>query len=393
MPDFGRMLRRLRQERGWTQTELARRVHVGQSALSRYESGRSQPSPDVVEALAEVLGDALRTAAPAMALNQVDGGAGDALAAIELARRVEASDVGDSTLQQLEEGFDQMAIAYSSAAPSLLLPQVTSHLGYVSELLDGPKLSLSAHRRLVVAGAWYSLLAATIHIDLNQHDAATARLRAAASLARHAGHDEIRAWAAETEAWRQLTAGQLRRAYDLTKAARYLAPVGSSIHVQATAQQGRVLARLGDSESTYHAVDSVNSLAADLPTLDADEREHHYRYDGTKRRAYTATTLSWLGDPAAAGHAEHVIDQLTPKAGESGRWPRRLASAYLDLALVQVKTGEVDSAADSALTAMRTGSVVPSNFWRAAEVVRAAEARRMPQARELQAAYRLMTQS
>jgi transcriptional regulator with XRE-family HTH domain len=389
MSEFGRMLRELRTQRGWTQVELAQYAHIGQPALSKYESGRNQPGPDVVNALAEVLGDQLRTAATA--LPAAGNGAADELAAIELARRLGASDVGNATLHRLEDGFDRMAIAYPSIAPIELLPQVISYLGYVSDLLDGPTLSLSAHRRLVAAGAWYSLLAATLHIDIGQNSAATARLNTAASLSREAGHEEVRAWVAETEAWRQLTAGNLHRAYDLTKSARAIAPAGSSIEVQSAAQQGRVLARLGDTAGTYRAVEAVNSLAADLPVLDADEREHHYRYDGTKRNAYTATTLSWLGDPAGADHAENVIEQLRPQAGKPGRWPRRLASAYLDLALVQVKTGDVSAAAESALTAMRTGSVVPSNHWRAAEVVRAVTERGIPQVRELREAYRHMT--
>lgn len=42
---------------------------------------------------------------------------------------------------------------------------------------------------------------------------------------------------------------------------------------------------------------------------------------------------------------------------------------------MQVETGDVSAAAEAALTAMRTGSVVPSNHWRAAEVVRAVTGR------------------
>ena len=85
-------------------------------------------------------------------------------------------------------------------------------------------MTLGERKRLVVVGAWLSLLAATAHIDLNQSAAATARLRAAARLARHAGHDEIRAWCYETEAWRVLTEGDYRRALELSRAAQALAP-------------------------------------------------------------------------------------------------------------------------------------------------------------------------
>lgn len=134
---------------------------------------------------------------------------GDEQDALELARRVAASDVGDETLTRLEAVVDELAIAYSKTPPVALLGRIRQHLTYVNRLLDARK-TLSEHRRLVVVGGWLSLLAATVHIDLKQHEAASARLKTAASLAQHAGHDEIRAWCYETEAWRRHQAAPAR---------------------------------------------------------------------------------------------------------------------------------------------------------------------------------------
>jgi hypothetical protein len=67
-----------------------------------------------------------------------------------------------------------------------------------------------------------------------------------------------------------------------------------------------------------------------------DRPEHHYRYDPPKAQVYVATTLSWLGDPAA----EHLIRQVlaaiqTP--GERPR-PRRAALARANLTLAHAGT-------------------------------------------------------
>lgn len=52
----GRRLRELRQERGWSQYELARRAGVSQGTLSNIERGDTQPFPATQRALAEALG-------------------------------------------------------------------------------------------------------------------------------------------------------------------------------------------------------------------------------------------------------------------------------------------------------------------------------------------------
>ena len=199
---------------------------------------------------------------------------------------------------------------------------------------------------------------------------ALARLRAADALAREAGHDAVRAWVLETRAWQALTVGDHDQAVQLSRGARHLAPAGSSVAIQSAAQEGRAHARLGDRRATAHAVAAVNRMACPLPV--PDRPEHHYRYDPGKATSYTATTLSWVGDPAAVDHAREVIARLEPGDVHGGR-PRRLAVARLDLALALVGQGEVEEAVDSALAAITSGHVAPSNRWRVREVVMAVQ--------------------
>lgn len=309
---------------------------------------------------------------------------GDEIEALELARRAGASDVGDGVLDMLELAVDDLAVAYPGTPPAELLGRARAHLTYVGQLLDARK-TLGQHRRLLVAGGWLSLLASTCHIDLREFPAAAARLRTAAQLAQQADHPEILAWCLETEAWQAITNGDYRRALALAQGAQRLAPHEGSAYIQATAQEGRAWARLGAGQETRAVLGRVEQLVSPLPM--PDRPEHHYRYDPAKSDAYTATTLAWVGDTAAEPYARQVLARLESTTNGPPR-PRRATSARLDLALALLAGGHHDEAADATMTAMTSGLLVPSNYWRAAEVVTAVETRRLPEAGELREAYR-----
>ncbi|WP_258907993.1 transcriptional regulator [Actinokineospora sp. UTMC 2448] len=311
----------------------------------------------------------------------------DLMLAFDLARRVAASDVSGAVLDRLEAVFDELAMAYPVSPPTELLIRVRQYLGYALSLMDG-RATLAEHQRLITLGGWLSLLAATVHIDLQHPRAAGAHLTTAASLAKHASRPEITAWCYETEAWRVLTDGHHAKALELSKAAEHHAPRGTSVAIQATAQQGRAAARLGDRAGAVKAISKVQRLVAPLPVPNAPE--HHYRYDPTKAIAYTATTLAWAGDPAAETHAREIITRLQP-GPDAARWPRRVASAHLDLALALVATGRLDEACAHATKAIASGRVVPSNHWRAGEVVNAVAGRDVPEARDLIEVYHDLT--
>lgn len=54
--EFGRRLMELMLDRGWTQSELARRAGIGRDAVSTYVRGRSFPEPRNLRGLADALG-------------------------------------------------------------------------------------------------------------------------------------------------------------------------------------------------------------------------------------------------------------------------------------------------------------------------------------------------
>jgi hypothetical protein len=123
------------------------------------------------------------------------------------------------------------------------------------------------------------------------------------------------------------------------------------------------------------------SLLAAILDIDLD--------DPDKALAYTATTLAWIGDPAAESYAREVISRLSA-AQDVSRRPRRIALAQLDLVLALLASDRPDEASAAALDAMLSGWVVPSNHWRAREVVTAVEARGLSEAADLREAYTVM---
>jgi tetratricopeptide (TPR) repeat protein len=271
-------------------------------------------------------------------------------------------------------------MAYAGTPPAELLPRVRRHLEYVTSLVDARK-TLAQHRRLVVVGGWLALLRATLHIDLQQADAAHAYLLTAAQLAEQAEHREIGAWVLETRAWDALTTGDYRKALSLSEHAQAVAPKDGSAFIQATAQAGRAWARLGDRAQTRRVLDQVERLAGNRPI--PDHSEHHYRYDPTKAHSYAATTLAWAGDPAAETVAREVIAELDAERAR----PRRVASARLDLGLALLAAGKPDEAAAAARAAIESGRVVASNWWRASEVVAGVRRAGAIEARDLREQY------
>lgn len=380
-PRFPGRLRELMHERGISFRALAARSHYAKSYLHEFAAGTKPPSLDAARRLDAALAAGGRLAELVRAEPGTAGGSdeGDAR---ELLARVRASDVAGETLTRLEQVVDDLATRYATTPPAELVPQLRRHLGYVGRLV-GRRATLDQQRRLIVVGGWLSLLAATVHIDLRQRAAAEARLVTADQLASHADQPEIQAWCLETRAWDVLTSGDYLAAVDLSRQAQAVAPRGGSAYIQATAQEGRAWARMGQPGRTREVLARVDRLVSSLPV--PDRPEHHYRYDPDKALSYAATTLAWAGDPAAEEHARAVIDHLDGNAVL--RRPRRVASAQLDLGLALLASGKPDEAAAAATAAVGSGRVVPSNWWRATEVLRAVERAGVREAAGLREVY------
>ena len=288
---FGRELRRIRSERGLSLAQLAKLVPCQRGYIGQLEHGERRPSPEFARKLDGVLGVGSQLAnlamtSPAAAAASPDD---DEFGAYELARRAAASDVGNVALAGLEEAADRLAVAYQGTAPRLLLPDIRRHLDYAGHLID-KRATLAQRRRLLAVGGWLSLLAATVDVDLHQRHVAGARLATAKSLAEQTANSELAAWCLETQAWDALTEGRYKLAVDLAQAAQDAAPVDGSAFIQATAQEGRAWARLGDDRATRDALRypawKVEQTARPAPAP-THRRGHRRRVVGSTRCGQT----------------------------------------------------------------------------------------------------------
>lgn len=365
-PRFAPRMRELLDRRAMSYRALAARTYYGKSHLHDLATGRKPPTSEAAKRIDDALGAGGELAAMVRDDHRT-AAVDDEMEALELSRRAAASDMSPETLERLELAVDDLAVAYATVPPEELLPRIRRHLAYVGDLLDGRK-TLAQHRRLLVTGGWLALLAATVDIDLRRRAGGEAYLTTARQMAEHAEHAEVLAWTYETRAWDLLTTGDFPAAVELSRQAQAIAPRGSSAHIQATAQEGRAWARMGRVEETHDALTRTARLVGPLGV--PDRPEHHYQYDPGKALAYVATTLSWVGDPAAEGYARDVVAQMEDAPLLR---PRRVASARLDLALALLASGRPDEAGAVATTAVASGRVVASNWWRVTEVLQGVE--------------------
>lgn len=178
--------------------------------------------------------------------------------------RTGATDVGPAAVERLEQVADALAIAYHSTPPAVLVEHAGRCVGYVTGLL-GTRMTLAEHKRLLVVTGWLSLLAATSLTDLGNDGAAAAHLANAAQIGVEAGHPELSAWVLETRAWQAFAGGRHEEAAALSAGAQEAAPDGGSALIQATAQEGRAWAKVGDATRTREILARIERLVSPLP--------------------------------------------------------------------------------------------------------------------------------
>ncbi|WP_324188298.1 helix-turn-helix transcriptional regulator [Nocardia higoensis] len=349
----GEHLRAARVAAGISLRYMASRVHFAPSYLSLVETGKRPVTPRLVLGYEDVLGpEALRR------------DASDDDPSVEAwIERVNATDIPDGVLGYLDYSVDDLARAYPVTTPSAVLEWALTSMRVGRAMLERKK-TLGEHRRLMLTLGWFSLIAAACHVDLGDALAARQRLRVARDISLEAEHPEITAWAMETMAWQQLTDGDFTVAATASQVAQHVAPRDSSVFIQATAQEGRALARMGDRDGAYTALRSLARLVSGRH--DPKQVEHHFFFDLTKSNSYMAAILAWIGDPAAESFARQVVSDL--ESAPHPR-PRRLVAARLDLGLALLAAGKADEAAETALAAVTSGRLAPSTFWRLDEVV------------------------
>lgn len=272
----------------------------------------------------------------------------DLYGTMELAQRLQGSDVGDGTLEALAEAVDLLCRAYPVVSAAALRDRTQERLAQITRLLSG-RLTLDQHRELLVITGWLTALLGCIHYDLGEREEAETARRTAYEMARQVGHGELMAWSYEMSAWFALVEGRYQ---DVVTAARMgQATAGeTSAMVQLTLQEARGLARMGDRRAADKALTRGAAALARLPI--PTNPDHHFVFDHAKWLFYAATAYTWLEDnDRAEEHALETIQTHTRPDGTSNA-PMRVADARIDLGIVYARRGDLDAAVQQGMAAL-----------------------------------------
>ncbi|RBQ19567.1 hypothetical protein DP939_12505 [Spongiactinospora rosea] len=259
---------------------------------------------------------------------------------LELARQLQASDIGTGTLDALREAVDLLCRAYPVVPAAPLRDRTHQRLAQINRLLAG-RITLDQHRELLVITGWLTALLGCVHFDLGEREEAETARRAAYEMGRQVGHGELIGWSHEMSAWFALSEGRYE---DVVTAARtgQAAAGTSSAMVQLALQEARGLARIGDRRQADRALTRGAEVLSKLP-LPA-HADHHFVFDHSKWVFYAATCYTWLeDDDRAEEHARETIAMHTRPDGTSNS-PMRVANAHIDLGIIHARQGHLDAA-------------------------------------------------
>lgn len=266
---------------------------------------------------------------------------------MELAQQLQASDVGNGTLEALAEAVDLLCRAYPIVPAATLRDRTQKRLAQITRLLAG-RVTLDQHRELLVITGWLTALLGCVHYDIGEREEAETARRAAYEMGRQVGHGELMGWAYEMSAWFALVEGRYE---DVVASARMgqAAAGQSSAMVQLTLQEARGLARIGDRREADKALSRGADILAKLPL--PGNPDHHFVFDHAKWVFYAATAYTWLGDnDRAEEHALETIQMHTRPDGTSNA-PMRVADAHIDLGIIHARRGDLDAAVAQGMTA------------------------------------------
>lgn len=365
-------MRALRLALRLTQEELAERLQAAPNTVRSWERGRHPPGMVFQRALDEALAGAsgderkrFRAAAhevPALSGQEQQTDRRQALQAIgallatshleslELTRSSEASDLGPTTLDHLNDLVVRLGMDYLHKPPPQMFAEVHRWRQYVNRLLRG-RHTLAQRSQLYAVAGWLSALLGHLSYDLGHQATADAHCSAALHLAGEVAHAELTAWVRGSQAMFATFYDRPDAAVALAQAGQQIAPRGSAAAVRLLAQLGRASARTGDRHGATAAMGQAEEAFEQM----VDTPNHSiFSFSAPYLPFYAGTSFLWLGQ---ARRAQAVAEQAIVLCdAEPQDWPVARVLARFDLATCFVQQNELEwacSVGGQALTLAR----------------------------------------
>ncbi|WP_245721503.1 helix-turn-helix domain-containing protein [Nocardia crassostreae] len=292
----------------------------------------------------------------------VDTGAmrGDALAAIserdlimaaaheasEHAGRAESSNVGATTLEQLDADVTRIANDYVHVPPVPMMVEMLRVRRRVYRLLEGHQKPADTGHLYLLAGTLSGLLA-NASTDLGDVDAAGEQARAAWAYAELCGHNGLRAWTRGMQALIEYWSERPRRAVLLAQSGQQYAE-STTARVRLHNIEARIWSKLGsnaDTERCIRAADGARE-GGSSDTLH-DEVGGVFGFNQPKSHYYAGATYIHLGraEPALE-HTRRAIDLYANGPTEQRSYGAE-SLARVDSAAAHLINGSLDGAAEA----------------------------------------------
>ncbi|WP_406267705.1 XRE family transcriptional regulator [Nocardia sp. NBC_00881] len=320
-----------------------------------------RPVPPGFDARAD---DSARTqySSDADLLALIDAGAmrGDALVAIserdlimaaaheasEHAGKAESTNVGATTLEQLDADVARIANDYVHIPPVPMMVEMLRVRRRVYRLLEGHQRPADTSHLYLLAGTLSGLLA-NVSTDLGYYDAAGEQARAAWAYAELCGHNGLRAWTRGMHALIEYWSHRPRRAVLLARSGQQFAE-SATAQVRLLNIEARIWSALGsaaDAERCIRAADDVRELAG-TDTLH-DEVGGVFGFNDAKAQYYAGATYIHLGQAEPALSATQRAIELYSKGPSEQRSYGAEALARVDCAAAHLINGSLDGAAEA----------------------------------------------
>jgi transcriptional regulator with XRE-family HTH domain len=344
-PRFPHRLRELRQQRGVSLRDLAKKVFFGKSYLHELETGDASPRVEVAERLDEVLGAGGELA---RMVYEVDGG----LATDEDERLVYATAhprrTDASVIDSLATMLSHQRRLEDSIGSALLVGPVLAQLVATERLVeDAP--DNDQRRRLVDVAAQWAHFAGWLCTTTGDHVAGRAWYLRAMEWASEAGNADMIATTLSMRGHLAWTRGQIRAMVELSRAATWQ-PASIGVRALAVQQEGRGLAILGDGPNSDDRLDEAEEMAAKAASRPDSQPDWLYFYDPAYFALQRGLAQLYLGRYERAVELFlRGLKQVPADIRESdwiGWYVLQLAAAYQG-------AGDMDTAAEATEQARR----------------------------------------
>ncbi|MGH3754178.1 MAG: hypothetical protein ACRDRP_16080 [Pseudonocardiaceae bacterium] len=263
--------------------------------------------------------------------------------------RIEASNVGAETLDQLLDDVRRLVATYNHQPLPTLLGDLVDTQERAFTLLEGRQRPEQSRDLYLVAGIACGLMAKASHDLGASHDAMT-QTRTGYACADNAGHDGLRSWIRGLQAAFTYWSGRLEESLRYAQlGAEVAARSRGTAGVWLASAEARALAALNRPEEAHTALARAIYLRDQMQPDELDGLGGTCTFSRPRQLYFAAETLSWGGQPEAARAERLALEALDAYAAAPAqdRSFGHEANTRIALAIARVSHREVDGAAEA----------------------------------------------